>query len=313
MGVEVTRGTPVALSHFFPLKSPDWTPDLLMLEDVGIRGGQADVYDQVAGMRSDTFQFDTSVYADTFPALLRAALGSVDTVTGAGPYTHVIGVLNQASTQTGTAPGQPPAQTLGYFDGLDFNQLPASQLDSLSLKWSATELLTATMKFICNPATQITAPADTFSSVPPIPTWNAVLSIDGTPVTRMVSGEFPLLRNTKAIPAVTGTQAYYLNFAGPLSTKGGKITVIMEADTELDYFLANTKGLALDAKWSDGGGNSVELHYNAVLWGKSKKNPGKEWMEVDLTFQGQPNATDAVAGGLAAIKTTTINSVSTAY
>lgn len=313
LGLETTRATAAALKWFLPFKSPDWTPEQMMLEDTGIRGSEVDVYDQVAGPRYDTFGWDCSVYADTFPALLRAALGSVDTVTGAGPYTHKIGLLNQASAQTGTAAGQPPSYTLGYFDGLDFNQLVAAQLDTLALKWSATELLTATVKFIAQSATQIAAPVDTFSAVPPIPAWNCIATIGGVAVTRLVSGEFTMNRGTKPMPAVTGTQQYYLNFAGPLSTKGSKMTVIMETDAELNYFLSNTKGEALDLKWSDGSGDSIEIHYNAILWGPSKKNAGKEWMEVDLTFQGQPNATDAVAGGMAPLVTTTINTQSTVY
>lgn len=305
LGKEVTRGTAVAATYFLPAKSPQWTPDITMLDDTGLRGSMVDIYDQVAGLRHDQMDWTMDVYADTFPALLRAVLGSTDTVTGAGPYVHVIGLLN-------TGDGQPPSYTIAYFDANEEWQLPAGQGDELSLKFNATGLLEATCKFLSNPATLSGADTPTFSAVEAAPSWDCVVTLGGTPITKTMDGEVSLKRGTKPIEAITGTQSPYRIWAGPLQTSG-KLTLVYESDTEFDYFLNNSKGEALDLKWTDPAANTIEYHLSTPGFKTGKKTAGKEWIEVELEFVGLPNSTDAVAGGLSPIKTTTTNGVSAAF
>lgn len=50
------------------------------LPDESLRGSPADTYGNVAGIRHDTYDAKGDAYLDTFPNILRAALGSTDTV-----------------------------------------------------------------------------------------------------------------------------------------------------------------------------------------------------------------------------------------
>lgn len=306
LGKEVTRGTAAAATVFLPAKSPQWTPNITMLEDTGLRGSMVDIYDQVAGLRHDSMDWTMDVYADTFPALLRAILGSTDTITGtAAPYTHAIGLLN-------TGDGQPPSYTIAYFDGNEEWQMPAGQGDELSVKFNATGLLEASCKFLANPAALGGADTPTFSTVEAAPSWDCVVTLGGTPITKTMDGSVDLKRGTKPIEAITGTQAPYRLWAGPLQTSG-KLTVVYESDTEFNYFTSNAKGEAVDVKFTDPASNTIELHLSTPAWKTGKKTNGKEWVEVELEFVGLPNSTDAVASGVAPIKTTVTNGVSTAY
>lgn len=293
---------------FIPVKAPVWKPNLQMLDDDGLRGSMVDVYDQIAGQRYDSLSFDCDVYADSFPALVRGCLGSTDTVTGTtAPYTHTIGLLNN------TLSSQPPSYTGNYFDGADINQLAAAQLGDLVIKFNAAGLLTVTTNYISNPSTVITTTTNTPTTLEAIASWNCVVKLGGTAITKLVEGELDLKRGTKAIPAITGTQTMYQNWSGPLSTKGSKLVVIMESDAELTYFLNNSKGIALDLLFTDPGLNTVDFHMSTTAWAAGSKNNGKDWLEVDLEFFGLPNSTDIVAGGLSPIKVAITNAVSAAY
>jgi hypothetical protein len=277
-----------------------------MMLDSGLRGSMNVDYDQIAGQRYDKLGFDCDVYADSFPAFVRGVLGGADVKTGTtAPYTHTFNLLN-----TGT--GQPPSYTSVYFDGLDMNQLTQSQIDSLTLKFASDGLLTASVAYVCAASTIITTVTNTPTALEAAASWNVVVKVGGSAITRLVDGEIDLKRSTKPIPALTGTQAYYQNWAGPLETKGSKLTVIMESDAELTYFLNNTKGVTLDLLFTDPALNTVDFHVSATGWSTGKKNTGKDWVEVDLEFWGIPNSTDATSG-LAPIVIACTNSVATSY
>jgi len=309
IGLEATRGTLASSFIYIPVKAPAWTPNPAILPVTGLIGDMNAIQGQAAGQRFDDFTFGCDVFADSFPHLIRAALGSADTKVGTtAPYGHSFSLLNTGS-------GQPPSYSLIYFDALDANQLLACQLDTLNVTWTSDGLLATSPKFVCNPATVVSLTTPTYSAEVPIPAWDAIISIGGTPITKAVSGEIVIGRGTKPIPAVTGTQAYYQNFASSLVTDASKLTVVMESDTEMNYFLANTLGVALDLKFTNPASATeyIQFHYSTVGWTKAVKNPGKEWMEVDLEYRGLPNTTDATAGGRSPMKVTIANAVSTSY
>ena len=305
---ENPRGTAASALYYIPVKSPAWEPQINEMLDSGLRGQMSVNYDQIAGLRYDKMGFDCDVYADSFGSFVRGALGSTDTVTGTtAPYTHTLGLLN-----TGT--GQPPSYTLDYFDGMEIQQLAASQVDSLTVKFDSGGLLTASLAYVCNPATIITTATNTPTALEAVAGWNCVVKVAGSAITKLVDGEIDFKRGTKPIPAIMGAATYYQNWAGPLDTAGSKLTVIMETDAELNYFLNNTKGTALDLKFTDPGTNTVDFHFSTVGWKVGKKNPGKDWIEVDLEWWGIPNSTDVVTGGGGALSpgtVTIVNSVAT--
>jgi Phage tail tube protein len=81
LAVETERGVPVAPTLWLPVMGPKYKPDLQLLPDEGLRGSMVTLYDEVPGLRFDSHGFDIYPYLDTFPALLRACLGSKDTKT----------------------------------------------------------------------------------------------------------------------------------------------------------------------------------------------------------------------------------------
>jgi hypothetical protein len=309
LGKETVRGTAVPPAFFLPASGPDFEPMLTLLEDKGYRGDMNDVQDLVAGLRHDEFSFGGSVYVDTFPTLLQMALGSTDAITGAGPYTHVIGLLNNA------AQGQPPSYTITDFDGNVQRQFPAGQLDNLALKFIASGLLSYTTRALSNAFAVVGATTPTFTGEEAVPGWDFTVTLGGVGQVNVMEGDLTLARGTKPIEAATGTQAPYRLWAGPLNV-GGKLTVVYEtANTELASFLAAT-AVSLDYKWVNPAvpAESLVLHGTTVKLKAAKPAVrGKEWIEQEYQTVWLPNTTDAVAGGRSPIKTTTINAVSTAY
>jgi hypothetical protein len=116
LAFETTRGTPAAAPlWYFPFKpgTVKWTPAKVMLNDDGIRTSMVDVYQQVAGVEEDLLEFTTYLYVDSFPFLMRALLGSTDTLStptalvagsnGVNTNTFLgAGVVNVTAASTGT-------------------------------------------------------------------------------------------------------------------------------------------------------------------------------------------------------------------
>jgi hypothetical protein len=89
LALETIRGEPVAPEYWLPLMGPKYKPNLQLLPDEGLRGSMVTLYDEIPGLRYDEYGWDTYPYLDTFPALLRAVLGSKDTKTAAPTATEL--------------------------------------------------------------------------------------------------------------------------------------------------------------------------------------------------------------------------------
>ncbi len=90
IAIETERGTPVAPAFWLPILGPKYKPDLQMLPDMGLRGSMVSLYDEVPGLRYDSYGWDNHPYLDTLPVLLRALLGSPDTKTAAPANTELV-------------------------------------------------------------------------------------------------------------------------------------------------------------------------------------------------------------------------------
>src|SRR5438270_4284668 len=127
---ETTWGTPVAATTFYPVKKPSgFVPQFDDLIDDANRNNASDefAYYQGTGMTPwDTGEM--KVYADDSIHFLMALFG-VDTITGAGPYTHTMTLLNT---------GDPPSYTLVLFDNLiaTARRISGAQVNEVTLKWS---------------------------------------------------------------------------------------------------------------------------------------------------------------------------------
>ena len=319
---ETTRGTlPVAGAVFLPVLTPAMTPNATFLQDEALRGSPVLVYDEVQGVYHTEYDAKYPIYADTFPNLLVAVLGSTDAVTGASPYTHVIGVLNSASTGS-----QPPSYSLLHFDGANYFTMTGGQMASLDLQFSSEQTADATVKWIANPyVSATTAPAPftstSFSTEAMVPGWSVAVSIASTSLAYIASGNIMIDRKTKSI-FTEGSLSPYLNFAGPIEVTG-KLTGLIASNS--DAWSTGTTAQALtrspqavvvtftDTNDQTAATNhSVSFTMTSTQLKMPKRIIAKEYTEVEVEFTARANATDAISG-YAPIKSTSINGQSATY
>jgi hypothetical protein len=109
VGVETTRNTAVAPAFYLPIESPQITPNVKWLADIGYRGSPIDNYGNVPGPRHDEYDVKGNVFLDTFPLLLRSMLGSTDVVATAPTATTLAALAaagaNSISTTATIAAG----------------------------------------------------------------------------------------------------------------------------------------------------------------------------------------------------------------
>jgi len=322
---ESTRGTTPSsgTATWIPVAAPQITPGQKFLRDEALRGSPVMVYDQIQGVRSDAVEFKSFLYADTFPLLLTSVLGGNDTVTGSGPYTHVIGVYNNAANGS-----QPKSYSIIDFDGANWFTLTGAQADEIALTFGADVAAEATVKFLANPYTSsTTAPASgpfqtlSLSAEHMIPAWDTAITVGGTTFTYISSGELTVARKTQSIFTL-GTQAPHLNFAGPVEVTG-KFTALVDSNADTWSTTASATALTRspqatvitftdpnDATSSTQ--HSIAFTMTSVQYQDVRRVRGKEYTEVEVSFTANANSTDAISG-YAPIKTTTINGTSTAY
>lgn len=263
------------------------------------------------------------------PAILETV--RVLSVTGAGPFTltlvtptiyahantapitgltkHQFSLLNN-SVATGN---QPPGITFTWFDGEEWRQNPAGQMDKCTISATSDKLIECDLSLLANSATTPSAPTASFTSESAPPGWTTQVMLGGVQVTDFSQWEFDFARGTKPIPAFTGNQNYYELFAGPLENTG-KISVIRTSGApELVDFLTNVRP-ALDLTFFNRiNGDAMTIHSTTSVFRTGKPNFGKEWVEDDLTFTPIPNTTDALAGGQSPCLITVANAKTTTF
>ena len=323
MVIETTEGTlPTSgTSYWLPVTTPQITPNQMFLRDEALRGSPTTVYDQVAAVRHDEFEFKTFLFADTFPVLLRSILGGTDTKIGSGPYTHTIKVLNSPSTGS-----QPPTYSILDFDGANYFTVTGAQADTLGLTFGADAAAEVAVKYLGNPYTSYTSAPTVFatqslSAEHLIPAWNTVVSIGGTTYTNVSTGEISINRKTQPIFTL-GTQAPYNLFAGPIEVTG-KFTFVINSTADVFSTGSGAYGLtrspeAIVVTLTDpndatsGTQHSVAFTMSAAQIHNIKRTRGKEYTELEVEFTANANQTDS-ATGYSPIQATVINGTSLSY
>ena len=316
-GVLNTGGAPV----YIPVTSPQVTPMQTFLRDEALRGSPVMVYDQVQGVRHDEYDAKFYLFADTFPYLVKAVLGGTDTVSGSGPYTHNIKLLNNPSIGS-----QPESFSILDFDGANYFTMLGAQADNISLTFGAEAAADATVKFFANPYTSsTTAPtpfsAPSLSTVHMIPAWDTTITVGGTIYTYISSGELKLERKTAPIFTM-GTQAPFVNFAGPLDVSG-KFTAIVDSQTDPWSTGSGAAALTRDPESlvitftdpNDSSGAtpfSISFTMTSAQFFNVKRTRGKAYTEVEVEFTANADTTDATTG-YSPIQANIVNATSTAY
>ena len=305
---EATKGTAVTPTDFIPVTASKLKPvDLIgELYDEGLRGSLVKNYAYIQGRTYSTFDFGGPVFADIFGYSLAGLLGDVTTTGSSAPYTHAISLKN--ATGTGSD-AQPVAYTLTDFYAANVRAYAGVQIHDLSLKFTADGLLDYDAKGTGYASATASTPTPSFSTVLPIPTWIATVTIGGSQISNSVEGNIDMTRPVTPIFGISNTKNPYSVFVGALEVKG-KIRFVMEADTELTRFLTNTQP-AITINWSQGSGSTATQVQATVTKGAyvaAMIDRSKDFVEVEIDLNAQGNTTDAGAtSGYSPIKWTLQN------
>lgn len=299
--------TPVAATDFIPFTSINVMDNINYLDDKGIRGSMVDEYDVIQGTIHSEIEFAGDVFADTIGYPLAGVLGDVTVTGSSAPYSHAISVLNSQATN-----GQPQTWTISDYYSLgsaSTRQYSGVQFESIDFKFSADSLLTYTTKAKGYASATATNPTPSFSTVTPTPSWEGVVTLNGSTSTLLAEGNCSIQRAVEPIWTVDGSQRPYQLFAGAV-TANGALTLVFESDTELQLYLANTKPI-LDINFSHGTGattQAVKLHMTKCAFTVAKIERSKEYIELGVTYKALANTTDAgTSSGYSPIKVTLQN------
>lgn len=261
---------------------------------------QADV-----GRSLTTANFPAGSYIMSVQSATAASMNVNATASGV-TQSFIIGnaaIFGNQMSLLNSAPGQPTSHTLTDFYGItgtNSRQYAGTKWEEVQLKFTTDGLLEWTGKaqglITSNP---VAKPAQSFTTVLPLPTWAGSLAIAGVPIIKGVDGEVTVTRKIEVIKGLTGNQAPAAIFTGGLMAKG-KLTFYIDDDTELIRYLTNTQpGLTL--LFTTGGApttlTSVGFQASKAAYTNAKLNRSKEFMQVDIDFDAVANTTDVGASG----------------
>ena len=307
---ETTYGTAVATpTYFVPADTPQMTNPMATMVDGALRGNMGAEFQQLRGLRSDQLTFKTYFYLDSVYYFFRSALGLPDVLTGSSdPYTH------KTSLQSGNN-GQPQSTTVFWTDGAGKTwQTAGAQLSDLKITITSDGLATLEVTWLGLPSTQITPPANTPTTSIPMPSWNSTITLAGATQQKYSEISLEIKRDTKMIPAITGTQSPFAIFCGAC-TVSGSFTGIYQGTTDNDSVnnLSNNQP-ALTVKIAPVGDatHSITLQLSKVAYDDAQVS-GNTWMEIKSTIKGLTNSTDvAGTGGMSPMLVSLTSAVSTA-
>jgi len=310
VALETTKGTPVTATNFVPITLNSFKPvDVIApLYDTGIRGSLVENYNYVQGRRNTTVDFGGSVFADTVGYWIAGILGDVTTTGSSAPYTHTMAVKNEVGS---TADAQPKALTITDFYAANTRQYPGCQITDFGLTFNADGMLEYTVKAMGWSSVTTTAPTPSFSSVLPTQVWTGVVTIGGTTIGYVTTGTLDLSRKSEAIFALTGAQNPYQVFVGALTAKG-KLTFVMQDDTELTRFINNTQP-AITVTFSTGSGSTateVAFQISKGAYNTAEIDRSEDYVTIAVDIEGLGNTTDVGAtGGYSPVKFTLQNAL----
>lgn len=300
---EVTKGTAVPPTDYLPVLAGSLKPvDVIdPLYDEGLRGSLVKNYNYLQGRTRSTYDFGGAVFADTVGYSIAGLLGDVATVGASAPFTHTISLKNSA---VAAADAQPLSYTLTDFYAAAVRAYPGCQFSDFTLKFNADGMLEYDTKVTGYASATASTPVPTFSTVLPTQVWQGSVSVGGSTLTNSVSGEISMKRPVTPVYGIATTQNPYSVFLGPLEVTG-KITFVMEADTELTRYLTNTQP-AIVLNWAYGAG-AAAVQIQATLtkgaYVAAAIDRGSDFVQISVDLNAQGNTTDAgVTAGYSPIK-----------
>ena len=308
---ETTKGTAVTPTVFIPVIANSVKPQDTYgpLYDEGLRGSLVKNYNYIQGRANSTFDFSGAAFADTILYPIAGVLGE-DVVTGSGPYVHTISVKNSA---TAAADAQPSAFTITDFYAANVRAYAGMQFSDFSLKFNADGLLEYDAKATGFVSATASTPTPSFSTILPTPVWYGTVSVGGTQISNSTVGNIDIKRPVTPIFGIANTQNPYQVFVGATEVTG-KITFLMENDTQLTNYLTNTQP-ALVFNWTQGTGSTqtqIQATMTKGAYTLAVIERSKDFVEVLVDINAQGNLTDAGTVGYSPIKWVIKNAVTTA-
>lgn len=300
---EATKGTAVAPTDYIPVYKDSLKPADIIdpLYDTGLRGSNVVNYNYIPGRTRSTLDFSSAAFADTIGYALAGLLGSVSTSGASAPYTHTISLKN---SQSAAADDQPISYTLTDFYAAAVRAYPGCQFHDFSLKFNADGMLEYDAKTTGFISASASTPTPSFSTLLPTPVWQGTVSIAGSQVSTAMTGNIDLKRSVTPVYGISQTQNPFSVFLGPLETTG-KITFIMEDNTELTRYLNNTQP-AIVLNWAYGAGAAavqIQATITKGAYTAAVIERGQDFVQVTIDLNAQGNTTDAGStGGFSNIK-----------
>lgn len=300
---ETTWGTPLVATTFFPVSKPSgFVPQFEDLVDDGDRNNASgeQAYYQGVGLTP----FDTGemwVWADDSIHFLMGLFG-VDTISGAGPYTHPLTLLNA---------GDPPSYTLTLFDNLiaTARRISGAQINEVLLKWATKGRLTMQVKGIGKIADTVAKPAEVFSAAAAYLGWQYTANVGGANL-NMEEGELLLKRDVGPIYGGAGTQDMNQRVIAEMYASG-RHTFAPQSDTEKAFYTGNTQPATSIVFTS--GANTLTIQLTKTAYGKgSDIDRSQKYSRVILPYKGIANATDGSTGN-GPCKIIAVNTKAVAY
>lgn len=293
-------------SFYLPLEKLSPADDYAQLMDQSFQGSSVTTMAIVQGMRTSTWDFGGSVYADTFGYLLGSIFGSEDYTAGT-PSQHAFSVDN-------TGDQQPTPLILWFYDGLNVRVFAGGKVTDLTLTLDPSALMSYSAKFIAR-ASGVYASASTsasFTSLVPLPAWTGSLSVAAAGVTQAQSFEVSFSRqNSEPVAALIGQQDPATIWVGPLKVTG-KVTYWKNDDTQYNYVTQNTQPAVVITSTQA----SPSTGLNVTMTKCNLMNPrivvdSKPYVVEEFDFEGVANSTDATTagGGVSPVKVLLKNSI----
>ncbi len=305
IGKETTYGTAVVGSFFIPVTASTPVDKLDLLKDTGWRGSAVDSYGHVPGPIFSNFDFGGDVFPDAIGFPLAGVLGDVGFTVGP-PNIWAMAVLNSGTTQ-------PPSYTLVDTTSINALSFPGMKFSDVGIKFDGSGKLEYTAKAVGLTSAIVSAPTPSYTALPITAAWTGIVSLGGTPVTAVASGEINIKRAVDPIHTVDGTQAPYTCWSGPV-TCDGKLVLVMEADTYRAQYVAGTAA-AVDINFAAGAGataTQIKLHCSKATFTKADQMFGKSYVELDIDFTADANTTDVGASaGYSPVLVTLKNAIAT--
>jgi hypothetical protein len=267
---------------------------------------------------SGQIQVNTSVGAAIFT--YTGLGGSGTTFTGCTFVSQTGGTGNGVVGALVTLIGsQPPSFTLWDFDGEEWREMTAMQLDELTIKGNGTGLVEYTCTWMGNPATpNISPPTVSYTGKQSPAPWSFYTLLGGNSyasnyVPTVTEWEFDFKRGVKGIPALTGQQQYFSYFAGPQVATGKLTFVEQPGSPQLNAYL-NALEQAFDFTIFDQvAGAALNIHSSNAQFITGELDRTGDYATTPVEFGFLPTTTDATAGGESPCILTVANSVASAY